>query len=160
MSLKSKLKGAKPDFEDFSICLDRPLVREYEAALAAAQKNAEGRLAVNPAKDPAVKELAKRVDDATVRLRVYALPWDEYNEIVEQHPARDGVDEQFNSKTFFPAAAKAGVREVTGMSEVPVPAEDFDDLVSIMSDGEFDRLAGAVVMANRSNRSVGIVPLG
>lgn len=160
MSLKSKLKSAKPDFEEFSICLDRPLVREYEAALAAATENARDRLAANPAKDPTVKELAKQVGDATVRFRVYALPWDRYNEIVAEHPARDGVDEQFNSMTFFPAVAKAGIKEVTDKSEIPVHDEDFDELVSLMSDGEFDRLAGAVVLANRSNRSVGIAPLG
>lgn len=159
MSLKTKLKQAKPDFEDFTICLDRPLAKEYEKAKEAAQANAQDRMAANPAKDPEVVRLGKLVDEASVTLRIYALPWGEYNELVNQHPAREGVDEQFNSMTFFPAAAKAGAVEVTDKSEIPVHDEDFDALVEQMSDGEFDRLAGAVVVANRSNRSVGIAPL-
>lgn len=160
MLLKTKLKNAKPDYEDFTICLDRPLAKEYERAKSAATANAAERMAANPAKDPEVVRLGKIVDEATVALRIYALPWREYNDLVHQHPARDGVDEQFNSETFFPVAAKAGAVEVTDKSEVPVHEEDFDLLVEGMSDGEFDRLAGAVIVANRSNSSVGIAPLG
>lgn len=157
MSLKTKLKNAKPDFEDFTICLDRPLAREYEEARQAAVVEASERMTA--AKDPKVKALAARLLDASVTLRVYALPWQEYNELVTRHPARDGVDEQFNSMTFFPAAAKATAVEVTAKSEVPIHEDDFDELVTGMSDGEFDRLAGVVIVANRSNRSVGIAPL-
>lgn len=160
MSLKTKLKNAKTDFEDFTICLDRPLAREYEQALAAGKKDAEGRMAGKAANTPAVKALAKQVADASVTLRIYALPWGEYNDLVNRHPAREGVDEQFNSMTFFPAAAKATAVEVTDKSEIPIHGEDFDELVAGLSDGEFDRLAGVVVVANRSNRSVGIAPLG
>lgn len=159
MSLKTKLKQAKPDFEDFTICLDRPLAKEYEKAREAAAANAADRMAANPAKDPEVLRLGKLVDEASVTLRIYALPWREYNELVNKHPAREGVDEQFNSMTFYPAAAKATAVEVTGKSEITVHEEDFDQLVEQMSDGEFDRLAGAVHIANRSNRSVGIAPL-
>ena len=160
MSLKTKLKNAKADFEDFTICLDRPLAREFEKAREAAAANAGDRMAANPAKDPEVVRLSKLIEDSTVTLRIYALPWEKYNELVNEHPARDGVDEQFNTMTFFPEAAKAGAVEVTDLSEIPVHAEDFDELVAGMSDGEFDRLAGAVIVANRSNRSVGIAPLG
>lgn len=160
MSLKTKLKNAKPDFEDFTICLDRPLAREYEDALKEAQAVASERVSANPAKDPAVVKLAARVKEASVTMRVYAMPWEEYNALVVRHPAREGVDEQFNSMTFFPEAAKATVVEVTDKSEIPVHEDDFDELVAGMSDGEFDRLAGTVILANRSNRSVGITPLG
>lgn len=160
MSLKSKLKNAKPDFEDYSICLDRPLVKEYEKALDAAKAASVDRMVSNPEADPSVKALAKQVEEASVTLRIYAMPWADYNALVVRHPARDGVDEQFNSMTFFPDAAKATAVEVTGLSEIPVHEEDFDELLAGMSDGEFDRLAGAVIMANRSNRSVGIAPLG
>lgn len=159
MSLKTKLKKAKPDYEDFTICLDRPLVKEFERARDEANAANEGRLIQTAAIPTEVKELAKRVEDASVTLRIYALPWGEYNELVNAHPARPGVEEQFNSETFFPAAALAGVKEVTAKGEVPVHEEDFEELVHGMSDGEFDRLAGAVVLANRSNRSVGIAPL-
>lgn len=160
MSLKTKLKNAKPDFEDFTICVDRPLVREYEKALDAARTASHDRMAAVPENDPAVKGLAKRVAEASVTLRIYAMPWTEYNALVVRHPAREGVDEQFNSMTFFPDAAKATAVEVTEKSEIPVHEDDFDELLAGMSDGEFDRLAGAVVLANRSNRSVGIAPLG
>lgn len=160
MSLKTKLKNAKPDFEDFTICLDRPLARRYEDALAKAQADASERMSANPAKDPVVKALSKEVAESSVTLRIYSLPWGEYNDLVNRHPAREGVDEQFNSMTFFPEAAKAGAVEVTDKSEIAVHGDDFDELVAGMSDGEFDRLAGAVILANRSNRSVGIAPLG
>lgn len=160
MSLKTKLKNAEADYEDFTICLKRPLVRRYEAALAKARSDASERMSANPAKDPVVKALAKEIADASVTLRIYALPWGDYNDLVNRHPARDGVDEQFNSMTFFPEAAKATAVEVTDKSEIPIHGEDFDELVTGMSDGEFDRLAGAVIVANRSNRSVGIAPLG
>lgn len=159
MSLKTKLKQAKADYEDFTICLDRPLAREYEKAREVAGKNTADRMAANPDKDPEVVRLSKLVKDASVTLRIYALPWGEYNDLVIRHPARDGRDEQFNAVTFFPEAAKAGAVELTDKSEIPVHEDDFDELVAGMSDGEFDRLAGAVVIANRSNRSVGIAPL-
>lgn len=159
MSLKTKLKNAKPDYSDFTVCLDRPLAREYEKAREDARALSEDRYVARAATSEEVAALAKRVADASVTLRIYALPWDEYNALVVDHPARDGVDEQFNSMTFFPAAAKAGAVEVTSKSEIPVHDEDFDDFVGQLSDGEFDRLAGAVILANRSNRSVGIAPL-
>lgn len=159
MSLKTKLANAKPDYEDFSICLDRPLARQYEKAQEEARVAASERM-VGGGKSPEVERLAKLVAAASVTLRVYALPWGEYNEIVTQHPAREGKEEQFNAETFFPAAAKASAVEVEDEIESPIDGDDFDRLVAGLSDGEFDRLAGAVVLANRSNRSVGIAPLG
>ena len=89
-----------------------------------------------------------------------SLPRDEYNALVLEHPAREGVDEVFDSSTFFEAAARATAVEVTATGTVPIPDEDWDEFISGLTDGEYDRLAGAVVQVNRNLATVDIAPLG
>lgn len=156
MSLKSKLKQRKPEQIDLVFCLDRPLLKELESARSDASRQAEGRMARGT--DPRVKELEKQVEDASVTIRVSSLPWDQYNALMLDHPARDGHEEQFNASTFFAAAAKATAVEVTGLSAVPIPEEDWEEFLEGLTDGEYDRLAGAVVQVNRNLATVNTVP--
>lgn len=156
MSLKTKLKHRKPEQMDLVFCLDRPLLKELESARADAERQAEGRMAKG--NDPRVKELEKQVKDASVTIRISSLPWDQYNALMLEHPARDGHDEQFNASTFFAAAAKATAVEVTEKSTVPIPEEDWDEFLDGLTDGEYDRLAGAVVQVNRNLATVNTVP--
>lgn len=158
MSLKSKLKARKPEQMDLVFCLDRPLLKELESARVEHAREVEGRLAVPKSKR--VKELEAAVADASVTLRILSLPWEEYNGLMLEHPARDGHDEQFDSSTFYLAAAKATAEEVTALSTVPIPEEDWDEFASGLTDGEYDRLAGAVVAVNRNTATVNIAPLG
>lgn len=158
MSLKTKLKQRKAEHVDLVFCMDRPLIAELEAARAKARQDQSERMAAG--KDAAVKKLEKAAAAASVTIRVSSLPWSDYNDLMAAHPAREGVDEQFNSSTFFEAAARASAVEVTAQSTVPIPDEDWDEFVAGLTDGEYDRLAGAVIQVNRNVASVNIAPLG
>lgn len=158
MSLKTKLKARKPEQMDLVFCLDRPLLKDLEAARTEHARDAEGRVSVPKSKR--VKDLEAAVKDASVTIRVTSLPWEEYNGLMLEHPPREGHDEQFNSSTFYEAAAKATAVEVTPKSTVPIPEEDWDEFVSGLTDGEYDRLAGAIVAVNRNTATVNIAPLG
>ncbi|GAA1323733.1 hypothetical protein ACFSWE_09560 [Leucobacter albus] len=157
MSLKSKLKARKPEYLDLVFCMDRPLLKELEQARTEHAEAAAERLSVP--KSPAVKALEKAVADASVTLRVSSLPWEAYNDLMLEHPAREGHDEQFNSSTFYAAAAKATAEEVTAKSTVPIPEEDWEEFAAGLTDGEYDRLAGAVIAVNRNTATVNIAPL-
>lgn len=158
MSLKNKLKHRKPDHVDLVFCLDRPLAKELEVARQEdAQVNAD-RMVSKPSER--VKALEKQAADASVTIRISSLSWEEYNALLDEHPPREGHDEQFNSSTFFEAVAKASAVEVTSKSIIPIPDDDWDEFVSGLTDGEYDRLAGAVVQVNRNLATVSIAPLG
>lgn len=157
MSLKAQLKKRKAEFVDLVFCMDRPLVKELEDARADDRANSEKAYAGG--KSARVKELEKAVRDASVTIRISSLPWSDYNALIAEHPPRDGVDETFNSSTFFEAAARATAVEVTATSTVPIPDEDWDEFVNGLTDGEYDRLAGAVVQVNRNLATVDIAPL-
>jgi len=157
VSLKTKLKQRKPDHVDLVFCLDRPLAAELDRARTEARKQSDSRMVGGVTQ--AVKELEKKAADASVTIRLSSLPWEEYNTLIGEHPPRDGHEEQFNSSTFFMAAAKATAVEVTGKSTVPIPDEDWDDFAAGLTDGEYDRLAGAVVQVNRNLATVNIAPL-
>lgn len=156
MSLKTALKKRVADHVDLVFCMDRPLVKELEAARASDRDGS----AYSGGKSARVKELEKQAKDASVTIRVSSLPWSEYNELMNEHPAREGHDEQFNSSTFFEAVAKATAVEVTGKGTVPIPDEDWQEFVDGLTDGEYDRLAGAVMQVNRNLATVDIAPLG
>lgn len=157
MSLKSKLKQRKADHVDLVFCLDRPLAQQLDKARTEARTVASERMSAP--KDKKVKELEKAVKEASVTIRVESLPWAKYNELIAEHPARDGFDEQFNAATFFEAAAKATAVEITDLSPAPIPEDDWNDFVDGLTDGEFDRLAGAVIKVNRNLATVNIAPL-
>ncbi len=158
MSLKNQLKKRVAEHVDLVFCLDRPLAKELEQARA--EDRARGESAFQSGSSSRVKELEKRAKDASVTIRVSSLPWSEYNELMSEHPARDGHDEQFNSSTFFEAVAKATAVEVTAKGTVPIPDEDWQEFVDGLTDGEYDRLAGAVLRVNRNLATVDIAPLG
>lgn len=168
MSLKAKLKQRKPEHVDLVFCMDRPLAKALEDARAEERRLSGGSGDYGPKKGKPghadavarVRELEKQAADASVTIRVSSLDWQAYNELMQEHPAREGKDEQFNSSTFFEAAAKATAVEVTAKSTVPIPDEDWDEFVSGLTDGEYDRLAGAVVQVNRNLATVNVAPLG
>ncbi|WP_325091468.1 hypothetical protein [Leucobacter sp. M11] len=158
MSLKTKNKQRKADYTDLQFCMDRPLLKELEQARAEAAEAAAGRM--TGGKTTRVKELEKLIAEASVTIRVSSLPRGQYNELMLEHPPREGRDEVFNPETFFAAAAKASAVEVTEKSTVPIHEEDWDEFVDGLTDGEYDRLAGAVVMLNRNQATVQITPFG
>jgi len=157
MSLKTQLKKRKPEHLDVTFCMDRPLVKLLDAARA--EDLSRDGSAYLGGKSQKVKELEKQVRDASVTIRISSLSWSEYNELMNQHPPRDGKSEEFNSETFFSAAAQATAVEVTAKSTVPIPEEDWDEFVGGLTDGEYERLANAVMQVNRNFATVGIAPL-
>jgi len=157
MSLKTQLKKRTPEHMDVSFCMDRPLAKQLSDALS--EDLSKGGT-WSGGKSQKVKELEKQVRDASVTIRVSSLSWSEYNELMNQHPPRDGKTEEFNSETFYAAAAKMTAVEVTAKSTMPIPDEDWDDFIDGLTDGEYERLASAVMQVNRNFATVGLAPLG
>lgn len=158
MSLKSKLEKRSADYVDLDFCLDRRLAKSLaEARLE--QGRAEG--AYGAGKSKALRDLEKQVLEASVTIRITAMPWPEYHALVNEHPPREGFPgEVFNPNTFYVAAAKQSASEVTDLgSTVPIHDEDWDEFVNGLTDGELDRLAGAVHQLNRDVSTVDIASL-
>lgn len=167
MSMKAQLKKRKPNQVDLPFCMDRPIaeeLRQAELAVAMAAKHGDSAYA-GKAKplveaEAHLKDVKKRLADATVTVRLSSVPWERYTEIMLEHPPRDGKTEEFNSETFFKALARETAVEVTGNgSTVPIHDEDWDEFVAGLTDGEHDYLAETLVALNRSNLSVGIASL-
>lgn len=164
MSLKSKLKQRKPDFEELVFCLDRPLAKRFEAARAELARLNEGKGAYGGKaaghKDAAdlVKSLQQEVAAATVKIRISSMDREAYNSLVLEHPPREGINEVLNPETFYLAAAKATAVEVTAKSTVPIPDEDWAEFEGGLTDGEHDRIANAVIVVNRNVGSIDFDP--
>lgn len=180
-SLSSKLAAKKFAFEDVSFCFDGDLNLEYaeardalaDANVTAATKRqvdtddgnaiSDQRL-TDPADSKAVTTARKRVEkasqaiqDALITLRITAVSFGEYNKFIIQNPGRKGQEETYNPLTFFIFVARRTGKylEADGtLSEIT--AEEWDDIEASLTDGDYDRLAMAVTLANRKNRTDGI----
>lgn len=156
MALSTALKARTRDHTDLTFCLDREATKELLASIADDGRNDS--YAGNQ-KSKKTKELESRVKAASVTIRIYSMTWADYNALVSSHPARNGKDEQFNSSTFFEAAARATAEEVTATGTVPITDDEWSAFIEGLTDGEYDRIAGAVVTLNRNLAETGIAPL-
>lgn len=156
MSLKNSLKQRKAQQIDLTFCFDRPLIEELELSRAADEEANKDRMTAKAS--ARTRELERAVADASATIRIRSVTWEQWNALLLEHPAREGHDETFNYNTFFVAAARMTAVEVTSKSEVPIPEEDWDEFVSGLTDGEYDRLSNAVGLVNRDMAAVQTVP--
>jgi hypothetical protein len=168
MSLADKISKRTFPTKDIVLCMDSALSAERDAAivdLAAARKSGEGRLASSPTATltKRIAELEEQMRDSLVTVRVVGMPFQAYNKIMAAHPPRKGKQEAYNVETFFPDVVyKAGSLvegdQVTPLSDTP--RGEWDSLVEVLTDKEFDALVEAVIATNRTMQEVGFLARG
>lgn len=164
MSLSEKLAKRTFPTKDVQLCLDAALSAERDALMAelsAARKKSDARLSsTSKGLTKQVAELEDQMRAATITIRITGMPFAEYNKIMRAHPPRSGRQEVFDPETFYPDVAyKAGSLvegdQVTKLSESP--RAEWDELMGVLTDGEFDALALAVNSVNRTLSGVGFL---
>jgi hypothetical protein len=169
MSLSEKISKRTFPTTEVKFCLDAALSAERDQALrdlADARATDSGRLASNVAgaAQKRVAELEKAMQDSIVTVRVVGLPFAEYNKIMRAHPPRKGKPEGLNPETFFPDVVyKSGWLVEDGKDPIKLadtPRSEWDALVAVLTDAEFDDLAKAVNVVNRTLQEVGFLGRG
>jgi hypothetical protein len=158
--LDSQLDEREMPTEDVRICLKLNLIEERDAAMADVariqrQTTSDQRMvgdgqAIESAK-ARVAELEQQIAAKSITLRLTALDRHEYNRVALANPPRKGYQEAFNSSTFFFEVAKKSGRYVDHAgAEHAVTADQWKRIDKALTDGEYDRLAQAVIKVNRT----------
>lgn len=156
------------------ICMAGTLRREYEDLMSAGTEDdvpaasetpdPDTRLATRGPKRkasdaPRAERLAELINEMrkyTYPYRLRALPSQEWNALCAKYPPRPGVkaDEvsAINPQTFFPALVRASVVDPV------LSAEDWQKVVAVLTDAQFDRLGAAAWQLNRRDEDVPFVP--
>lgn len=158
-NLLQRLEDRKMPTKDVAICLDLNLLAERDqamAALAGANRNRanDDRMAGDSpavtAARAAVADLDARIREASVIIRITGVDRTTYNRWISQCPPRKGVQESFNSSTFFMHAARHSGQYVDEHGEAHEMTEaEWDAIDERITDGEHDRIAKAVIAVNR-----------
>jgi hypothetical protein len=135
LSTKEKLKRAKLPTRDVEICLSTDLQKQYEALheqLAEAYTREKGDKRLGQVSES--KRIARQIEDLQAEMREYTIVFRirslgrRWQELVDQHPPREGVAEDvylgFNPDTFFDAAIRACTVEPDDLDD-----EDWADLL-------------------------------
>lgn len=176
---KSPSKG-RPS-RTLRVCLDNDLAQdraEAEQELASAQaeldvatetanqdKRAGGSVAVDPKikkrhsdAEAAAKAARAAADEASVVLTFTAVKSDDYDALVEEHPPREGNEDDakdgVNGVTFPMALMRASISKITD-TEGAIVEMDVDDIVATFSNGE--RLI-AMNASNEVNMRITSIP--
>ena len=156
----TKAKGGRAA-RRMAICLDATLSEDLEDAdaelaaaneeLANAEANADtragGKVAVDPAVTKRVKDAEKSVaeaekaaDAASVFIWFKALRAEKYDEVLKEHPPREGNEldaiSDFNRDTFPDALMRKSALPVVEDADGKPVAMDVQDVITEMSDGE------------------------
>lgn len=184
-ALSAKLSEKKFAHKDITICLDGTLSARRDEALGdlvAKQRTLEAsreereqpatdaRLASSPiaafakAVEVARETIAAIEDEmraSSIIIRLTAVSFGEYNKFVIQNkPRKDSVGDQqfgFNTQTFFMFVARrtGAYIDADGNSNV-ITEEEWDAIEEALTDGDHDRLAGAVLDLNRRDGQRGV----
>lgn len=164
-NLSDRLGQRKMPHKDVPICLDLDLLAQREEAMRAVSSR---RQAVQDARlvtssgaaeaDARVAELEQQIQESSITLRVKGVDRLTYNRWLVECPPRKGKQEPFDSTKFFMHAAKnSAVYVDEDGAENEIGADDWATIDKMLTDGEHDRIAQAVVHVNRS---VGAVDVG
>lgn len=161
--LLDRLEEHQFPFEDVPICLKPQLFDERDAAMArvAANKSAsrvEDNRMVAPAVSAAltaalddVKDLNDQIQAASITMRITGVDRLTYNRFVLANPPRRGKNETFDPTKFFMHVARKTGSYVDAAGEThEITSDEWAVIDQKISDGEYDRLAEAVIKVNRS----------
>lgn len=171
------IRGAKLRRDEFRVCVDPPLVDDYERLLAeqAAERDAaRDSLAGGRVLDIQVQLdlLLEQMEAATVTLVLQALPRREYRALIDKHPPRKGDD-----GTLIPRDERFGIdydgffnelarRSILGSRVDDETIEDLPaDVVELLieerlSDGQWEDLTSRCNRLNRATVDVPFSPAG
>ncbi|QJU54333.1 hypothetical protein SCB71_14400 [Herbiconiux sp. KACC 21604] len=167
-----QLAKRKTASTDVSLCLDGELATQREAAVAELIQAAKhvDQVRKNPGADQrsvgspiraAEKEyeaaserlaaIEEEMRDASVTLRIRAVPFADYNLFQTRNRPRPGKDELYNPLTFFLYVARRSAVYVDAEGEEhKIDEHEWDKFEKDLSDGEHEKLAQAIVEVNRS----------
>ncbi|GAA3699156.1 hypothetical protein GCM10022377_10220 [Zhihengliuella alba] len=153
-----------------SVCLDGSLVAQYEAVTEQLETKLKEKLIDNRLNDPvaALQREQHRLFEAqreqTVTFVVRGLPRSKWDEFVEAHPPREGVELDkeygFNTETIFDAilshdapASIAEVLDADGALQEFKPA-DWTEFSKDLTRSQFERFRAAVTNVNAGESAV------
>lgn len=156
---KKLLKAATLPERTVSIVMDRALVAEFqraEDALRNAQEKRVGdaRLASEVTKAAQViEDLRERMKASTVEFRFRGMSAGKWRALKAEHPVGDeGTREDMvlgaDTKALFNAAVPASLVSPS------IDADDWAALLDVLTEGEWDRLVGAVYALNEEGTGV------
>jgi hypothetical protein len=166
-----KLDKKKPATTDVQLCLDGELSARRDVAVAEVVQAAkkldqakksppnDGRMVGSPVAaaqkaydtaSTALGELEDAMRDATITLRLRAVPFADYNLFQAKNKPRPGKDEGYNPLTFFLYVARRSAVFVDDEgAEHRIEEHEWDKFEKDLSDGEHEKLAQAIVTVNR-----------
>jgi hypothetical protein len=166
-----KLAKKKPATTDVELCLDGELSARRDAAVAEvvqtarsleqARKNSptDGRSVGSPTRDAekaydaaaaALADVEAAMREASITLRLRAVPFADYNLYQARNKPRPGKQEAYNPITFFLyVARRSGVYVDEEGAEHRIEEHEWDKFEEDLSDGEHEKLATAIVTVNR-----------
>lgn len=163
MSNLSDLLGTRVmPHKDVRICLDLELLAQRDEAMKAVPRRPsvddDRMVAAKGEANARVAELEAKIQAASITLRVKGVDRFVYNEWMVQCPPRKGKQENYDPSKFFMHAAKnSAVYVDEAGAEHDITPDEWASIDKMLTDGEHDRIAQAVVHVNRS---VGAVDVG
>jgi len=148
--------------KDVRICLDLELLAQRDDAMKAVPRKSavvdDRMVQVSTEASARVAELERQIQAASITLRIKGVDRFVYNEWMVQCPPRKGKQESYDSSKFFMHAAKNSAVYVDAAgAEHDISPDEWATIDKMLTDGEHDRIAQAVVHVNRS---VGAVDVG
>lgn len=164
-NLSDRLAARKMPQRDVAICLNLDLLEQRDAAMRSSTRPRSGveddrmvRLTRDEAGRARLEEIERQIQEESITIRVKGVDRFTYNQWLVACPPRKGKQEPFDPTTFFMHAAKHSAVYVDEAGvENEISDEEWASIDKMLTDGEHDRIAQAVVHVNRS---VGTVDVG
>ncbi|MDQ7877373.1 hypothetical protein Q9R08_05215 [Microbacterium sp. QXD-8] len=168
-NLSSRLQQRKMPTKDVRICLDLDLLAQRDEAMrglaaAKSRQNDDGRMVGSPSVNNAlarVTEVEDRIRDASIVIRITGVDRTKYNSFFLACPPRKARQEAFDTSKFYMHVARETGKYVDEHGEThDITSEEWADIDKVITDGEHDRIAEAVLYVNREVGGQGIDFLG
>lgn len=159
-NLSDRLSQRKMPHKDVPICLDLDLLEQRDEAMTRVRPSRvedDRMVSASSSAKARVAELEEQIREASITLRIKGVDRLTYNRWLVECPPRKGKQEPYDSTKFFMHAAKnsAVYLDDTG-AEVAIDPEDWATIDKMITDGEHDRIAKAVIHVNRSAGAVDV----
>lgn len=158
-NLLSRLETRKQPHRDVPICLDLNLLARLDEANSAVvdatiAQSKEDRMIVSPAlreARAAVDAAKAAIRDASITIRITGVDRTTYNQFLLDCPPRKGRQESYDPTIFFMHVARQTGEYVDENGDVhEMSSEEWDHIDRMITDGEHDRIASAVIEVNRT----------
>lgn len=163
-NLSTRMSSRKMPHKDVPLCLDLNLLEQRDnamqaldaAARTAREQAADERMVSRPSAAiesarQAVADIEAMIAESSVILRIYGTDRTTYNSWMLACPPRKGKQETFDPSRFYLHAAKESARYVDEHGdEHEITPDEWVTIDTNLLDGEYDRLAQAVIYVNRT----------